>query len=334
MRRTLLKLPLLAAAGAWGLNVSGREIGVYPALAFGVITTTTVAETRAAWEPFFAAMRATTGLDVSGVYPATYEQAVDAVVANLVQLAWVSNKAALDCIERTNVEVFAQLIDSGGSPGYRSIIVTRRDAPGPASIEQLLSKPRTWRFAIGETSSTSGSVMPEYALFVPRGIRPEEHFLTVRRGTHAQSLDAVLGGAVHAAVWNTEEFERLRMRDPPRVQALRVIWESALIPKDPLLWRRDLPLSLRNRIASYIFGVGKTTEEKAMLKRMFDLAGFQPSNNQQLKFMLDIEDFRQRSEVLLDARMSDMQKTERLADLRDRYLRLSRALQSGADGAR
>ena len=106
-----------------------------------------------------------------------------------------------------------------------------------------------------------------------------------------------------------------------------MLWESALIPKDPLLWRRDLPLSVRTRLADFIFGFGKTPEEKRMLKRMFDLAGFQRSANHQLKFVLDIEDFRQRSQVLLDSAMSDAEKTERLADLGERYVRLSRALQ-------
>ncbi len=319
-------------AGACGLAT--RSVAADgPTIAFGVITTSTVAETRAAWEPFFAAMRTATGLDVRGVYPATYELAVDAIVTNLVQLAWVSNKAALDCIERANVEVFAQLVDSAGLLGYRAIIVARRDA-GPASIEQLLDRPRAWRFAMGEPSSTSGAVMPSYALFVPRGIRPEEHFLTLQRGTHAQTLDAVLSGQVHAGAWNTEELQRLRARAPEQVQALRILWESALIPKDPLLWRRDLPLSQRTRLAQFIFRVGRTPDEKAMLKRMFELAGFQRSTNLQLKFMLDIEDFKQRSEVLLDAKMSEAQKSERIADLSERYARLSRALQSGGDSPR
>ncbi|WP_428425164.1 phosphate/phosphite/phosphonate ABC transporter substrate-binding protein [Methylibium sp.] len=326
MRRSLLKLPLLALAGLAG-KVATAEAA---SLAFGVITTTTVAETQAAWEPFFAAMRQSTGLDVRGVYHATYEEAVDAVVSNLVQLAWVSNKAALDCIERTNVEVFAQLVDSAGSPGYRSIIVTRRDS-GLTSIDQLLNRPRTWRFAMGEPSSTSGSVMLQYALFVPRSIKPEEHFLSLRRGTHAQTLAAVLGGQVHAGAYNTEELLRLREHAPSQAQQLRILWESALIPKDPLLWRRDLPLSVRKRIADYIFGVGKTLDEKLMLKRMFDLAGFKRSSNQQLKFVLDIDDFKQRSEVLLDAKLGEALKNERLADLRERYARLSRAVQADAD---
>jgi len=113
-----------------------------------------------------------------------------------------------------------------------------------------------------------------------------------------------------------------------------VLWESALIPKDPLLWRRDLPLSVRNRISAYIFGVGRTPAEKSMLASMFDLAGFQRSSNGQLKFVLDIEDFKQRSEVLLDSNMSESRKSERLADLRERYERLSRTIQSGPDSAR
>jgi phosphonate transport system substrate-binding protein len=187
---------------------------------------------------------------------------------------------------------------------------------------------------MGEASSTSGSVMPSYALFVPRGIRPEEHFLTLQRGTHAQTVEAVLSGRVHAGVWNTEEQLRMRATAPQRLQQLKVLWESALIPKDPLLWRRDLPLSVRNRISAYIFGVGRTPAEKSMLASMFDLAGFQRSSNGQLKFVLDIEDFKQRSEVLLDSNMSESRKSERLADLRERYERLSRTIQSGPDSAR
>ncbi|MBA3623597.1 MAG: phosphate/phosphite/phosphonate ABC transporter substrate-binding protein [Methylibium sp.] len=329
MRRTLLKLTVLALAGLAARATPATE---QSSLAFGVITTTTVAETQAAWEPFFESMRRSTGLDVRGIYHATYEAAVDALATDLVQLAWVSSKAALDCIDRANVEVFAQMVDSAGSLGYRALIVTRRDA-GLASIEQLLDKPRTWRFAMGEPSSTSGAVMPSYALFVPRVLEPEAHFATLLRGTHAHNVEAVLSGKVHAATYNTEEMSRLRERAPRQAQQLAVLWESALIPKDPLLWRRDLPLSVRTRLAGYIFGVGKTLEEKRMLKRMFNLAGFQRSGNHQLKFMLDIEDFRQRSQVLLDSRLSDAQKTEQLADLGERYLRLSRALHAPADPA-
>jgi len=126
----------------------------------------------------------------------------------------------------------------------------------------------------------------------------------------------------------------MRATAPQRLQQLKVLWESALIPKDPLLWRRDLPLSVRNRISAYIFGVGRTPAEKSMLASMFDLAGFQRSSNGQLKFVLDIEDFKQRSEVLLDSNMSESRKSERLADLRERYERLSRTIQSGPDSAR
>jgi phosphonate transport system substrate-binding protein len=324
VRRLLLKLPLLASSAALGWLLPARANA--GALVFGVITTTNVDETRTAWEPFFADMRAATGLDVQGYYPATYSEVVDAVVANRAQLAWLSNKAALDCIEKANVEVFGQMVDSAGSPGYRSIIVVRKDS-AITSIDQLLAKPKAYGFAMGEVSSTSGHAMPAYALFVPRGIRPEDHFAPFLRGTHAQTLAAVLRGQVHAATYNTEELQRLKAASPQQAASLRVLWESALIPKDPLLWRKDLPLSTRTRLSNFLFRYGKTSAEKQRLKQMFDLAGFKPSNNQQLKFVLEIEDFKQRSEVLLDTRLSEAQKNDRLLDLRDRYARLSRALQ-------
>jgi phosphonate transport system substrate-binding protein len=323
VRRLFLKLPLLACAP---LPLGRAALAQTPPLVFVVITTSTVEETKASWDPFFADMRTGTGLDVQPFYAPTYSSAIDALVANRAQLGWLSSKAALDCIERANVEVFGQLIDSGGSLGYRSIIVTRRDGP-VASIDQLLAKPRTYGFAMGEVSSTSGHAMPSYALFVPRGIRPEEYFMPFIRGTHAQTVDAVLRGQVHAGTYNTEELQRFKIAQPTRAASLRVLWESALIPKDPLLWRKDLPLSVRARLSAFLFGYGKTLGEKTRLKQMFDLAGFKPSSNQQLKFVLEIEDFKQRSEVLLDSRMTEAQKNERLTDLRDRYARLAKALQ-------
>ena len=328
MRRLLLKLPLLALWPGVALAQGRSE-----PLRFGVITTTTVEDSRAAWEPFFADMRNATGLPIQGWYAQSYLDAAEALVTNKVQLAWVSSKAALDCIERAKVEVFGQLVDSNGSLGYRALIVTRRDS-GLNSIEQLLARPKTFGFALGEDISTSGHLMPSYALFVPRNIRPEEQFSPLLRGTHAQTVDAVLAGKAHAGTYNTEELDRLKTRQPAQAARLRVLWESALIPKDPLLWRTDLPLSLRTRLSSFLFSYGKTADEKARLKQMFDLAGFKASSNQQLKFVLEIEDFKLRSEVLLDARLSEAQKNERLLDLRDRYTRLARALQTSPAGSR
>ena len=328
MRRLLLKLPLLALWPGVALAQGRSE-----PLRFGVITTTTVEDSRAAWEPFFADMRNATGLPIQGWYAQSYLDAAEALVTNKVQLAWVSSKAALDCIERAKVEVFGQLVDSNGSLGYRALIVSRRDS-GLNSIEQLLARPKTFGFALGEDISTSGHLMPSYALFVPRNIRPEEQFSPLLRGTHAQTVDAVLAGKAHAGTYNTEELDRLKTRQPAQAARLRVLWESALIPKDPLLWRTDLPLSLRTRLSSFLFSYGKTADEKARLKQMFDLAGFKASSNQQLKFVLEIEDFKLRSEVLLDARLSEAQKNERLLDLRDRYTRLARALQTSPAGSR
>ncbi|MBC7955101.1 MAG: hypothetical protein H7Y33_04425, partial [Cytophagales bacterium] len=50
-----------------------------------------------AWEPFFADMRAATGMPVQGWYAESYLDAADALVTNTVQLAWVSSKTATPC---------------------------------------------------------------------------------------------------------------------------------------------------------------------------------------------------------------------------------------------
>ncbi len=337
MRRLLIQISLLALcpAGAWNLaaraapaSTSGPSASpLGDPLKFAVITSTRVEETRQAWEPFFADLRAATGLPVQGVYVHSYAEAAEALIANRVQVAWLSSVAALECIDQAPVEVFGQLVDSHEGLGYRSLIVTRRDS-GITSLGQLLSRPKLYGFAMGEPISTSGHLMPTYALFAPRGIKPEAQFSPLLRGSHAQTLNAVLNGKAQAGTYNTEELERLKLRQPAQAAQLRVLWESTLIPKDPLLWRTDLPLSLRLRLSNFLFTYGRIPEQKQRLREMFDLSGFKASTNHQLKFVLEIEDFQQRSEVLLDTSLDETERNERLLDLRSRYKRLARALQS------
>ena len=48
---------------------------------------------------------------------------------NKVQVAWYGNKAAIDAVDRSNGEVFAQILRSDGSLGYYSLLITQKDSP-------------------------------------------------------------------------------------------------------------------------------------------------------------------------------------------------------------
>jgi hypothetical protein len=146
----LLKLPLFAAlpASVWRAAMRMRR---WCSRSSRRRTPTTHAPPGA----FLADMRQATGLAVEGYYAPMYSAAIDALVATARSSRGCRARRRSDCIERANVEVFGQMVDCRGSPGYRSIIVTRRDGP-IASIDQLMARPRAYGFAMGEVSSTSG----------------------------------------------------------------------------------------------------------------------------------------------------------------------------------
>jgi phosphonate transport system substrate-binding protein len=328
---TMLKRCLIAALMAASCvlsalgTLSARAQSQLPALQFGVISTGKVEDTRAAWEPFFVEMSRATGLNIQGSYPARYSEVVDALRANKVQVAWLSNKAALEAVEKANAEVFAQMVGADGAQGYRSLIIT--DKTGKVnSLEALLAKHSSLRFAMGEASSTSGYLIPMHSLFGPRNIVPEAYFAKFQVGKHADNLQALLAGDVDATIYNTEELDKLKAREPAVAARLHTLWESTLIPKDPLVWRRELPASVKTKIAEFALAYGKTPVEKQNLRLMFDLAGFKKSSNAQLRPMLEIEDFKEKLAVVLDNKLSEAQKTVRLAELRKRFYRVSAQL--------
>ena len=92
---TLLSASLMAAA---------QEIN------FGVISTDSASVQRERWEPLFRDMEKRTGLTIKAFYAPDYAGVVEAMRFNKVQVAWYGNKAAIDAVDRSNGEVFAQIL--------------------------------------------------------------------------------------------------------------------------------------------------------------------------------------------------------------------------------
>ena len=53
---------------------------------------------------------------------------------------------------------------------------------------------------------------------------------------------------------------------------MKILWTSPLIPRDPLVWRKDLPADVKAKIKGFIIGYGKDDREKAILKGMQQIA--------------------------------------------------------------
>ena len=193
-------------------------------------------------------------------------------------------------MENDQAAVFAQMVRLDGSRGYKSVLLARKDGP-IQSLADVLGRPGRYSFGSGDKKSTSGYLVPNYYVFARNKIEPQQHFKQVGHANHLDNFLAVADGRVDLATSNTEELPRYQAEFPEKFARVRVIWASPLIPNDPILYRKDLPVSMQQRIRKFFTTYGRTEAEKTTLKNINGLSGFRASSSYQLRPVVDLELF-------------------------------------------
>jgi phosphonate transport system substrate-binding protein len=283
-------------------------------VSFGIISTDSASVQRERWEPLFRDMEARTGLSVKSFYAPDYAGVVEAMRFNKVQVAWYGNKAAIDAVDRSNGEVFAQVLKSDGTLGYHSLLITQKDSPYN-NLNDVLKNSKSINFGMGDPGSTSGFLVPSYYVFALNKVDPRSAFKTVRNASHGANIQAVLARQLDVATNNTEETDKLEASKPEVLKELKILWKSPLIPNDPLVWRKDLDPGVKAKLKTFLLGYGKTDADKAVLKNIYNYSGFKESNNEQLVPIRQLELFKDRSKVENDMQYSAEEKAQRMADI-------------------
>ena len=308
-----MKHKLAALLGAVTLALGAAQ-AIAQEINFGIIATDSAAAQKDKWQPLFDDMQKQTGLKINGFYAPDYNGVIEAMRFNKVQVAWYGNKAAIEAVDRSNGEVFAQVMFADGSMGYKSLLIAHKDSP-VKSLEDMLKNGKQYTFGNGDPNSTSGNLVPSYYVFAQNKIDPTTHFKAVRAGSHGANMMAVLNRQLDVATNNTEEWDRLKARQPEKINDLRVIWTSPLIPSDPLVWRKDLAPDVKNKIKTFLTTYGKDDREKAVLKNIYNYGGFKASSDLQLIPIRQLELFRDRTKVEANANLNATEKTARLAEI-------------------
>jgi phosphonate transport system substrate-binding protein len=290
---------------------------------FGIIATEKAGALRQMWEPFLEDMSKSIGMKVNGFYATDYAGIIEAQRFNKVQVAWYGNRSAIDAVDRAGGEVFAQFVDLDGTPGYYSYLITHRDS-GITSLDQVLKNGKSYSFGIGDPASTSGTLVPGYYVFTVNKLDPRTHFRVVRSANHEGNFLAVLNRQVDVATSNSEMTEKMREKHPERMEQIRILWTSPLIPRDPLVWRKDLPGDIKQKIQAFVVGYGKDAREKEILKNMYRLAGFKASTDAQLIPIRELELARDRRKIEDDPNLSAADRATRLADIDAKLAALAR----------
>jgi len=318
----LLKCLLAAAAIALVGVVHAAEV---KELNFGIIATEKAGALKQMWEPFLDDMAKAVGVKVNGFYATDYAGIIEAQRFNKVQIAWYGNKSAIDAVDRAGGEVFVQFIDLDGTPGYYSYLITHRDS-GIRSLEQVLKNGKDYSFGIGDPQSTSGTLVPTYYVFTMNNLDPKTHFKVIRSSNHEGNFLAVLNKQVDVATSNSEMIQKMKEKSPEKLEQIRILWTSPLIPRDPLVWRKDLPADLKKKIQDFMVGYGKDEREREILKNMYRLAGFKASTDAQLLPIRQLELFKDRRKFESDANISDADKKAKLAEIDGKLAELTRQM--------
>ena len=297
-----------ALAATVALSASAQELN------FGIISTDKSAAIKSLWDPFLEDMSKQTGLKVNGFFATDYTGIIEAQRFNKIQVAWYGNKSAIEAVDRANGEVFAQFIDLHGTPGYYSYIITHKDSP-LNSLEDMYKRGKELSYGAGDPQSTSGTLVPGYYVFTSRGLDPKEVFKVVRPASHGVNLLAVLNKQVDVASNNSEELDKLKLKDPAKRAEVKILWTSPLIPRDPLVWRKDLPDDVKAKVKKFITTYGKDDREKEILKGMQQIAGFRESSNAQLIPIRQLEGAKDRSKTETDTTLSPAEKTAKLKEI-------------------
>ncbi|RMN77763.1 Phosphonates ABC transporter, periplasmic phosphonates-binding protein [Pseudomonas cannabina] len=305
--RVLASAALLTACALGTAHAEEKVIN------FGIMSTESSQNLKSIWQPFLDDMSKKTGLKVNATFASDYAGLIQGMRFNKVDVAWVGNKAAIEAVDRSNGEVFAQTAAADGAPGYWSLLIVRKDSP-INSVEDMLKNAKNLTFGNGDPNSTSGYLVPGYYVFAKNHVDASTAFKRTLNSSHEVNALSVAKGQLDVATFNTESWDRLAVTQPDKVKELKVIWKSPLIPSDPMVWSKALSDENKAKIREFFATYGNTDEEKTVLKNM-QLGKFLTSSDDQLLPIRQLELFKQRTEVAASTTLDAQEKATRLKDI-------------------
>ncbi|HDP7681374.1 TPA: PhnD/SsuA/transferrin family substrate-binding protein [Escherichia coli] len=150
---------------------------------------------------------------------------------------------------------------------------------------------------------------------------------TVNAGHETNAL-AVANKQVDVATNNTENLDKLKTSAPEKLKELKVIWKSPLIPGDPIVWRKNLSETTKDKIYDFFMNYGKTPEEKAVLERL-GWAPFRASSDLQLVPIRQLALFKEMQGVKSNKGLNEQDKLAKTTEIQaqlDDLDRLNNAL--------
>jgi phosphonate transport system substrate-binding protein len=290
-------------------------------LTLGIIPTESSSTAMKGFEPFRADMEKALGVPVKLFMAPDYAGVIEAMRFKKVDIVLYGNKSAMTAADLADSEIFAKIVESDGSDGYYSILVTQKDNDKINNLQDALKCDKSLDFGIGDPQSTSGFLVPTTFVFAANKVQPKECFKTVRNASHQANLLAVANKQVDVATANNRAlYDRLAASNPGEADKVKEIWRSPLIAADPLCWRKDLDEDVKAKIYYGVMSFGQMgspeqiKEERAILKTL-KYGGFKPSSDLQSLPFREMQANKEIMQIEVDETLSATEKKAKISEL-------------------
>jgi phosphonate transport system substrate-binding protein len=220
------------AAAALLLAVGGAPAGA-ETLRFAVGPfQPTPGDTRKAYEPFFAYLAKTLGVDYELVVTTDWAGIATALATGQADVAWMGPWGYVLANREGGAQAIAT-VKYDGKPTYHAIVVGRPDL----QIANWPHDAKGLSISFADVGSTSGWLIPTW-WFKTKGIDPKTFFKYRDGASHPANEIAVANGQVDLATDYDRNLKAMQERGLLKPDQVKVIWTSEPLPNDPLVVRK------------------------------------------------------------------------------------------------
>ena len=219
------------------------------------------------------------GLEFEIELPANYVAVVEAFGSKRADVAILNTLGYVLAFEKYGAQAKLKLVNRGRDEYYGQIIV--RSDSGIKSIKDLNGK----KFAFVDPTSTSGYLLPQ-RLFKKENIKIKE---SIYAGKHDSVVTAVYQKRVDAGATfytppdddGTPKDARwlLRTQYPDIYKKVKILQLTDAIPNDPLVFRKDMPEELKNKIIDSLKRYIKTPEGAKVMMDLYHITDFKEASD-------------------------------------------------------
>ncbi len=233
------------------------------ALLIGLIPEQNIFKQVKRYEPLADYLSGKIGIKIKLKILPRYGNIVDNFVSERMDGAFFGSFTYTLAHAKLGVEVIARPESNNGISTYHGLIFVRKDN-GIKTSKDMKGK----IFAFVDKATTAGYILP-MAYFKKHGIKNYRTYLkeTYFAGTHDNAIYDVLNKKADIGAAKNTVFQRLADIDSRITKELAILERSPDVPENGLAVRKNLDISIRNKLKEVILNMHNDPEGKNVLKK-------------------------------------------------------------------